>query len=210
MRDYESSRSYYRFRHHAKEPRRRGRKQRSLRSKNPSTPQSVSEASDEDDVLICSGDSSVHALCGILPGGGRRSFDAMDVDGQGKDQSRSSQFILACARYSGADLPDVEGDQSGKFADALRAIPDFDTCGPQSSPSGSMGNSWFLPQSSAPLSRLERAYDVPETPTDKALATLNIALADGAGSISDRSFVWAYQKQFRTDNHHDTADDLWH
>lgn len=209
MRDYESSQSHYRLRHHAKESRRRGRTQRSLRSKNPPTPQSVSEASDEDDVLIFSGDASVDAFCGNLPGGGRRSFDTMDVDDQGKDQSRSSQFILACNRYSGADLSDDGGDRLGRFPGASRAIPDLETCDPQSSSSRSTGNAW-LPRSSASRSRFERAYDVPETSTDKALAALNVALADGAGSISDRSFVWAYQKQFRTDSYYDTADDLWH
>lgn len=207
MRDYELSRLHQRIRQKANERKKRGHKSSTLRPRCKVRP-NVSEASDKDDVRICSEDTS-KGLSSWPPLS--TSLDLMDVDGEyqyhlGRRGSRS----MPSADYSQVQPPYDEGMP---FAcNPLRAEEDSESplsysesASPTPSPSSI---SLPLPQSLSMTT--DRSLVSPTSSSEKALAELNFALSNGACSITDYSPIWTYQQQFNTDEHVNIRHgDLW-
>lgn len=198
MRDYEQSRLHHRVGQKAKELRKRVRKSSALRSRCNACP-NVSEASDEDDVLICS-EATSEGLSRWSPLATRaRSFDSMDIDSQDQDHlgrrpSRSVEHRQVQHRY----------DERMPFADeSLRTETDSESL--LSSPDSVSPT----PSSSSISLPLPQSILMTTSSSEKALAELNVAFTNGACSITDYSPIWTYQQQFNMEEHNTGHGDLW-
>jgi hypothetical protein len=206
MRDYELSRLHHQVCQKAKERKKRGRK--STLSSRCKTRPNVFEASDEDDVLICSEDTS-NGLSWWSPLAGTRSLDSMDVDGQDQLGRRDSRSMPG-ADYSQAQFyydmgmsftrNSFETEEAKVDLESRLSYPDSASPTPSSS-----SISLLLPPSLSMTS--EELLPLQTSSSEKALLELNVAFANGACSITDYSPVWRYQQQFNTDEHDN--GDLW-
>ncbi|KJA29269.1 hypothetical protein HYPSUDRAFT_504833 [Hypholoma sublateritium FD-334 SS-4] len=216
MRDYEKSRSRHGAHHQAKEAEKRERKR--FRSKKRKVLLDTSDASD-DDILISSGESANHILRGTFLRTVKDPAEAMVVD-----SSRSS------AHHTRSNYADTQYTTSFPTTDDEYSTPTF---GRESgefisqSPSGSMqsskpslshsrGESPCSSFVSLPFSSpimwdedlsVPSSVSGPSTASEKAIAALNLALANGAGSINDYSPVNQYEEVFSVENY--DHGDLW-
>ncbi|KAF8973893.1 hypothetical protein BDZ97DRAFT_403348 [Flammula alnicola] len=222
MRDYERSRSRHQTHQKAKEAEKLGRKRLSNRRKK--TFVNTSDASEDEDILICSGESANHILRGSFLGKRARSLDAMDIDVQHTSwsptqHSRSQGFFSSPDTHYTFSSPILQSDEEdATFLEDPRSFTvSLDEPTVESTPSlshfacesaSSSLVSLPLPSSDLPHTKFcEPSLSLPSTASEKALAALNLSLANGAGSISDYSSVWKYQERFKAESYDN--GDLW-
>ena len=202
MRVYEGSRSRQTIHLKVKEAEKRGRKRLSSEKRT-----AIHNFDDDEDIQICSGDSSSKIQKSSFCGGRGRSMHAMDVDNCQLDSPstwhmRSS--CLSCGQQCSSNL------QLKIFTPTQDTEPRF----PVSSSSSSSPRSVYESSSpSSPPSCGLSTDDLPlpllsTTSCHSVLAALNLALANGAGSLEDYSSLWEYQSRFQTECY--DHGDLWH
>lgn len=216
MRDYERSRSRHQNYQKAKEAEKRGRKLASQRRK---VYPSASDESDEDEILISSGDSN-HIKWGSFLSKKAQSRDAMDVDDQiiscspashPKNHNSRSPRDRPCS----IDIFPSQSEGEEPFSLDDEAYTDESLMDPPTNTTPSLSHSIYESSNSSLLSlTLPHSSPGPDpsllsSGSDKALAALTLALSNGAGSVNDYSAIWNYQEQSNTDDDHDHGE-LWH
>ncbi|KAF9474463.1 hypothetical protein BDN70DRAFT_936620 [Pholiota conissans] len=223
MREYERSRSRLQIHHKAKEAEKRGRK-RLFPSKKKALVY-TSDASDDEDILICSAESANHIPRGTFFGKRAASLDSMDVDAHHSDwsdtqrarnrtpsSSPDTRYPTSLPTFESDDVSTLVAEVANRFSISLSEYSQ------ESAPSlsyslGELASSSLI---SLPLlsSTIGQIYPLEASPlsqpitSDKALATLTLAFANGAGSISDYSSVCQYQELFQVRSYDN--GDLWH
>ena len=223
MRDYEKSRSRHGTHHKAKEAEKRERKR--FRSKKKKVFIDTSDASDDDDddILISSGESANHILRGTFLRTMKDPADAMAVDPSWpsaqharSNSAQDTQYTSSSSAVDDECFTAAFGTEPGEF---LSRSPSGSMQSSIPSLSHSRGESpcssfVSLPFSS-PIACDEDPSDSPSilgpsTASEKAIAALNLALANGAGSINDYSPVNQYEEIFSVENYgHSDHGDLW-
>ncbi|KAF9532067.1 hypothetical protein CPB83DRAFT_848289 [Crepidotus variabilis] len=226
MREYERSRSRHQAHQRTRVLERSGRKRSAWRMRNqaslPIHP--PSEASD-DEIPTRHSTSFEHSL--VSEGQGLvRPVEPMDVDvgdaSYGEQQYKD--FLSVTHKPASAtsnSTTDEDEDEDAIFIGTLNSsanfqneprldVPDIDSSASSSqsitgSPCSSV-ISLLLPKAD-PLEEDPFSAQYPSTTSEKALAALSIAFANGAGSISDYSPVWEYQRRFNTEEY--DHGDLW-
>jgi len=212
MRDYERSRSRYQAHQKAKEAEKRGRKRLPLRARpKPSVSDDASDSSDDEDVLICSDDTSNSIPHGPLSTLRARSFESMDVDLYSTTQQRSPPSS-PITQYTPASMSYHSEEEDRSLHAPHTTIAEFEEVG--SSPSLSHSPCQSDASSSVLSLALHSPNDLdsttaalPANASEKAIAALNLALANGAGSISDYSSIWAYEQRYNAESY--DSGDLW-
>ncbi|KAF5312509.1 hypothetical protein D9619_003141 [Psilocybe cf. subviscida] len=227
MREYERSRSKPQNHQKAKDAEKRGRKRLPLRNKKSPARSPSSDASDDDnddDILICSGESANHIFRPSFTGQRARCLDAMDVDLEWSSQSQGPKNEDANHTTSLKDTkhttkcPETQPDDNDTTSshDEQLFSDHIDSCLSESSPSlstsscGSPHSSVFsIPLPPSTLSDNESdSVSLPSTGSDKILAAVNLALANGAGSINDYSSLWEHNDHYDSQSY--DSGDLWH
>ena len=200
MRVYEGSRSRQAMHLKVKEAKKRGRK-RLFSEKRAAIHKSDDD--DDEDIQICSGDSSSKIQNFSFCGGKGRSLLAMDVDNCQLD-SPSTWHMGSCLSWGHQSnlqseiFPPKQGTEAH--------FPSTIVSSPPSSP-----RSLYEPSSSTSspsCGPLSLSTDDLPSPSQRVVAALSLALANGAGSLEDYSSLWEYQSQFQTE-YYDHGD-LWH
>jgi hypothetical protein len=201
MRDYEGSRSRQTIHLKVKEAEKRGRKRLSSKKR-----AAIHNPDDDDDIQICSGDSSSNiqkfSFCG-----GRRSSHA--VDDHHQLDSPSTWHMRSCPSCGSQCFSNLQLDFFTPIQDPEPHFPSSTVSSPPSSPR----SLYEPPSSTSPPSLSHTADDLSlpslsTTSCHRVVAALNLALANGAGSVEDYSSLQEYQSHFQTE-HHDHGD-LWH
>lgn len=222
MRDYERSRSRHQIHHKAKEAEKRGRKRSYPRKKKILV--DISDMSEDEDILICSSESANHILRGTFLGKRSASLDNMDVD------IRHTEWPTKHARNRiPSSSPDTRYTTSSPTLESedesVLAAEDAElfSVSPIKSSQGSVPLLSHSPVESPcsslislplPSSTIDETYPLgaslsnPSTASEKAIAALNLAFANGAGSISDYSSVLQYQEISQAQSYDN--GDLWH
>lgn len=203
MRVYEGSRSRQAIHLKVKEAKKRGSK-RFFSEKRAATHKSDDD-DDDDDIQICSGDSSSKIQNFSFCGGKGRSLRAMDVDNCHLDSSSTWHMgsCLSCGQQSNLQseiFPPSQGTETHFSSSIVSSAPHslYEPSSPTSSPScGPLS----LSTDDLPLPLLST------TSSQRVVAALSLALANGAGSLEDYSSLWEYQNQFQTE-YYDHGD-LW-
>ena len=206
MRVYESSRSRQAIYLKVKEAEKRGRKRLSSERR-----AAIHKSDDDDeDIQICSGDSSSKIQKSSFCGNRGRSLRAMDVDNCQLDSPSTWDMgsCLSCGQQCSSNL------QLEIFSPTQDTEPHFPSS--VSSPPSSLrslyeSSSPTSPPSCGPLSLSTDDLPSPLLSTascHRVVATLSLALANGAGSLEDYSPLWEYQNRFQTE-YYDHGD-LWH
>lgn len=203
MRVYEGSRSRQTIHLKVKEAEKRGRKR--LSSEKRAT---IHNSDDDDDIQICSGESSSKIKKISFCSGRGRSLPvhAMDVDSCQLDSPSALHIrsCLSCGQQCSSNL------QLKIFTPTQDTEPRFPSSVVSSSPSSPRS---FYEPSSPTSSPSFSTDDLPlplssTTSCHRVVAALNLALANGAGSLEDYSSLWEYQSRFQTE-YYDHGD-LWH
>jgi hypothetical protein len=208
MRVYEGSRSRQAIHLKVKEAEKRGRKRLSSEKR-----AAIHNSDDDEDIQICSGDSSSKiqkfSFCGGRPGG--RSLHAMDVDNCQLD-SPSTWNMTSCLSCGEQCSSNLQLEIFPSTQDTEPHFPSSIVSSPPSSPRSLYEpSSSTSPPSSGSLSPSTDDLPLPllsTTSCHRVVAALNLALANGAGSLEDYSSLWEYQSRFQTE-HYDHGD-LWH
>ena len=196
MRVYEGSRSRQAIHLKVKEAEKRGRKR--LFSEKRAA---IHNSDDDEDIQICSGDSSSKIQKSSFCGGRGRSLHAMDVDNCQLDSPSTwhMRSCLSCGQQCSSNLQSDTKQPSIASSPPSSPRSLYEPSSPTSSPS------------CGPLSLLTDDLPLPLLSTTSChgvVAALNLALANGAGSLEDYSSLWEYQSRFQTD-YYDHGD-LWH
>ncbi|KAJ3517384.1 hypothetical protein NLJ89_g546 [Agrocybe chaxingu] len=203
MREYERARSRNQahFKAKAREAEKRGQKRWAFHSKKTLYSSSASEDS-EDDVLIFSDDSASHIPEELFFWDRTRSLAGMDVDipGVGRQSACSSPDIQYPSNSS-ALQPDAEQDSQITIT-----LTNSASSLPRSAP-GTLDSPSALLTTSSTTTLTRAAPARPVLASDRALAALSLALANGAGSIEDYSAVQRYQEGLQADRY--DIGDLW-
>ena len=198
MRVYEGSRSRQAIHLKVKEAEKRGRKRLSSEKR-----AAIHISDDDEDIQICSGESSSKIQEFSICGGRGRSLHATNVDNCQLD-SPSTWHIrscLSCGQQCSSNLQDTEQRFPSSIVSSSPSSPHslYEPSSPTS------------PPSCGPLSLSTDDLPLPllsATPCHRVVAALNLALANGAGSLEDYSSLWEYQSRFQTE-YYDHGD-LWH
>ena len=200
MRDYERTRLRSQVYQKAKDAEKRGRKRLSRRKKQYID---LSEASDEEEILISSIEFSKTILRPPSAGKRARSMDAMDMDVDSEGwactshaRSRSSQ---PSANYTGELRNKSSGVDGGQST--TEDVDSNVSSEPASPPLPSPTYGAVCPSS--------QSNGFPSSASEKAIAALSLALENGAGSINDYSSVWTYQGH-PISQPSDDHGELWH
>jgi hypothetical protein len=202
MRVYEGSRSRQAIHLKVKEAEKRGRKRLSSEKR-----AAIHNSDDDEDIQICSGDSSSKIQKSSFCGGRGRSLHAMDVDNCQLDSPSTwhMKSYLSCGQQCSSNLQLEILDSEPHFPSSIASSP------PSSPRSLYEPSSPTSPPSCGPLSLSTDDLPLPLLSTTSChgvVAALNLALANGAGSLEDYSSLWEYQSRFQTD-YYDHGD-LWH
>lgn len=197
MRDYEGSRSRQNIHLKIKEAEKRGRKRLSSKKRTTIYPD---DNDDDDDIHICFGDSSSN-IPKILFRSGNREHVTMDVDSRHQLDSSSTWNIRSCPSCRSQCSSNLQLDFFTPTQDTEPRFPSSIV-----SPSSNSGTTDSSPTIS-PLSLTTDDLPLLSTSCHKVIAALNLALANGAGSIEDYSPLWEYQSRSQTDCDH---GELWH
>jgi len=208
MRDYEGSRSRHNIHLKVKEAEKRGRKRLSCK-KSAAIHNSDEE---EEDVQICSGDSSSNIPKFSFRRGRGRSLGAVDVDIHQLD-SPSTWHMRSCPPCRPQCSSNLQLDFFTPVQDTKPRFPSSTVSSSPSSPRSLYEAANLSPTSlpsCEPLSLVPDDMPLPSlsTTSHKVIAALNLALANGAGSVQDYSSLWEYQSRFQT-QYYDHGD-LWH
>lgn len=202
MRDYEGSRSRHNIHLKVKEAEKRDRKRVSF--KNRTTSHNSSDvSSDDEDIQICSGDSNNIPFRG---GRGRSLLGAMN------HHQLDSWHMQSCPTYGPQCSSNLQLDFFTPTEDTESSFPSSNISSSPNSPClpyEPTKSSPASPPLCEPLSL--NTNDLPllsTTSYHKVIASLNLALANGAGSVEDYSSLWEYQSRFQTE-YYDHGD-LWH
>ena len=209
MRVYEGSRSRQTIHLKVKEAEKRGRKRLSSEKR-----AAIRNSDDDEDIQICSGDSSSKIQKFSFCEGRGRSLHAMNVDNCQLDSPSTwnMRSCLSCGQQCSSNL------QLKIFTPTQDTEPRF----PSSIVSSSPSSPRFLYEPSSPTSSPScgplslSTDDLPlpllsTTSCHRVVAALNLALANGAGGLEDYSSLWEYQSQFQTEYYdHGDHGDLWH
>lgn len=201
MRDYEGSRSRQIIHLKVKEAEKRGRKRLSCKKRTVIHNSDDDDEEGEEDIQICSGESSSSIPNFSFPVGGERSLHAMDVDIRQLD-SPSTWHMRSCSSCGPQCSSKLQLDLFTPKQEQ-ETEPRFASTTVSSSPNST-------PTLSPPGLLSLRTDDLPllSTPCHKVIASLNLALANGAGSLEDYSSLWEYQSRFQPE-YYDQGD-LWH
>jgi hypothetical protein len=206
MRIYEGSRSRQAIHLKVKDAKKRGRKRLSSEKRAAIL---NSDEDDDEDIQICSGDSS-SKIQNLFCGGRRRSLRAMDVDNCQLDSS-STWHTGSCLSCGWQCSPNLKLEIFPPTKDTEPHFPSSNVSSPPSSPRSLYEPS---PPTSPPCGPLSLSTDdlslplLSTTSSHRAVAELSLALANGAGSLEDYSSIWEYQSRFQT-KYYDHGD-LWH
>ena len=203
MRVYEGSRSRQAIHLKVKEAEKRGRKRLSSEKR-----AAIHIPDDDEDIQICSGDSLSKIQKFSICGGRGRSLHATDVDNSQLD-SPSTWHMRSCGQQCSSKLqleifPQTK-DTEPHFPSSIVSLP------PSSPRSLYEPSSPTSPPSCGSLSLSTDDLSLPLLSTSschRVVAALNLALANGAGSLEDYSSLWEYQSRFQTE-YYDHGD-LWH
>lgn len=201
MRVYEGSRSRQTIHLKVKEAEKRGRKRLSSKKHAAIHNSDNDDDGDDDDIQICSGDSSSNIRKFSFCGG---RGHAMDDDNHPLDSPPSTWHMRSCPSCGSQCSSTLQcfftpiQDSEQRFSSSMISSP---PCSPSST----------SPPSCGPLSHTTDDLPLPLLSTascHRVVATLNLALANGAGSVEDYSPLWDYQSRFQTE-YYDHGD-LWH
>lgn len=203
MRDYEHTRSRADAYSKAKEAHRRGRKRSSLivSARKSAAPVDGSDADDDDDVQIFSGEAS-----GVFAGKYSHDQRASSLDSKGAMFQRdgSSRSMPSSSERCSSPAPSsiYASDDDTKFS----VTDQFTNGGLHSQPftpalsfttSSNSSSISSLPRLPPPTLGLfptsPRSLTLPASRSEKALAALSLAMANGAGSIHDYDALRAVQ-----------------
>ena len=202
MRVYEGSRSRQAIHLKVKEAEKRGRKRLSSEKR-----AAIHNSDDDDvDIQIHSGDSSSKIQKLSFCGGRGRSLRAMEVDNRQLDSPSTwhMRSCLSCGQQcSSENSPPTQHTEPHFPSSTVSSPPSsprshYEPSSPTSSPScGQLS----LSTDDLPLPLLSTSS------CHRVVAALNLALANGAGSLEDYSSLWEYQSRFQTE-YYDHGD-LW-
>lgn len=206
MRVYEGSRSRQAIHLKVKEAEKRGRK----RSSSEKRAALHKYDDDDEEIQICSGDSSSKIQKFSFCGGRGRSLRAMDIDNCQLD-SPSTWHMRSCLSCGQECSPNLPLEIFPPTHDTEPHFPSSIASSPPSSP-----RSLYEPSSptSPPHGPLSLSTDDLPSPLlstsscHRVVAALSLGLANGAGSLEDYSSLWEYQSRFQTE-YYDHGD-LWH
>jgi len=204
MRDYELSRLHQQVCQKANERKRRGHKSSTLRPRCKARP----HASDNDDVRMRSEDTSKGSSSWSPLS---TSLDLMDVDDEYQYHlGRKGPRSIPGDSYSQVQLPYDEGMLFTCNSRKAEEDSDSPLTYPESASPTPSSSSISLPLPQSLSMTTDRLLVSPTTSSEKALAELNFAFANGACGITDYSPIWSYQKKLNTDEHDNIRQgDLW-
>ena len=207
MRDYEGSRSRQTIHLKIKEAEKRGRKR--LSSKKRAVIRNTDD--DDDDIQICSGESSSNIRKFSYCEGRGRLLHGVDNDNRQLD-SPSTWHVRSCPSRGSQCSSNLQLDLFTPIQDTEPCFPSSIISSPPSSPCSLYESSSSTPPPlRGSLSHTTDDLSLPLLSTascHRVVATLNLALANGAGSVEDHSSLREYQSRFQTE-YHDHGD-LWH
>ena len=205
MRVYEGSRSRQAIHLKVKEAEKRGRKRLSSEKR-----AAIHNSDDDEDIQICFGDPSSEFQNFSCCGGKGRSLHTMCVDNcqLGSSSTCDMRPCLFCGQqYSSLELEIFPPTQSTEPHSPSSIV----SSSPNSPRSPHEPSSPTSPPSCGQLSLSTDDLSLPllsTTSCHRVVAALNLALANGAGSLEDYSSLWEYQSRFQTE-YYDHGD-LWH
>jgi hypothetical protein len=224
MREYERARFKPQNHQKAKDAEKRGRKRLPLRNKKSLARSLSSDASDDDEILICSGESSNHILRSTFSGHRLHTPDAMEIDLEWPSKShgphnedsnritspKDTQSTMKCPETRPVDDDTTSSQDEQLFSDPIDSCLSEPTPSLSTSSCGSPQSSVFsLPLLPSTLSEDESSSSTLSSfGSDKILAAVNLALANGAGSINDYSSLWEHGDHHESQSY--DSGDLWH
>ncbi|KAJ4486307.1 hypothetical protein J3R30DRAFT_3697804 [Lentinula aciculospora] len=179
MRDYEQSRARSDAFSKVKDAQKRGRK-RSLLLARRAVALRHDTDSEEDDIRIVSGHLSEAFLSKETSSTTTRSSRSLSLDSMDEDPIDSMQRERCTSPYSSYHISDSSSNPSSAYMTNSAQLPDIIPSSPKSASSAS--SSSISSQTPPPFSSSSYAS---ASRSEKALAALSLAMANGAGSITE-------------------------